>query len=455
MVFSSFEFLFRFLPAFLIIYFITPKKFRNAVLFLGSIAFYTYGEAQYVLLLLASVTVNYVIARSMYKTPEDGRGRRQAILLILALCYDFGMLFFFKYSGLTTKLPLGISFYTFQIAAYVIDVYRGIVPAEKSYVNLGTYLTMFPQLIAGPIVKYHDIQKQIETRKTDVQEIAEGFRRFTIGLAKKVLISNTVAIAADGVFNSQIGEINIVAAWIGAISYMLQIYYDFSGYSDMAIGMGHMFGFHFQENFNYPYISASIKEFWRRWHISLSTWFKEYLYIPLGGNRKGKIRTCVNKMVVFSATGLWHGASWTFVLWGVWHGVFSLIEEFLPIRKLPGFFRHIYAMLVVCIGFVMFRADTFSQGIQMIETMFTGWNFDSTSIQVAVYWLNPFYLVILFVGIFGCMPILRSLHAFTERTPVVKRIVVPFSYVGSVLLLLLSMLSLSSGTYNPFIYFRF
>lgn len=216
-----------------------------------------------------------------------------------------------------------------------------------------------------------------------------------------------------------------------------------------------MFGFHFQENFNYPYISASIKEFWRRWHISLSTWFKEYLYIPLGGNRKGKIRTCVNKMVVFSATGLWHGASWTFVLWGIWHGVFSLIEEFLPIRKLPGFFRHIYAMLVVCIGFVMFRADTFSQGIQMIETMFTGWNFDSTSIQVAVYWLNPFYLVILFVGILGCMPILRSLHAFTERTPVVKRIVVLFSYVGSVLLLLLSMLSLSSGTYNPFIYFRF
>ena len=472
MVFSSAIFLFVFLPVVCALYFILPGiKTKNILLIIASLIFYAFGEPVYVLLMIASIIFNYIFGLFEGKFSDSGSIVGKRIVLVLAVIVNIGMLCVFKYTSFILEnvnyignlkikipaiaLPIGISFFTFQALSYVIDVYRNPELMQKNLFNLMLYVSFFPQLIAGPIVIYHDSQKQIETRKTDVQEIAEGFRRFTIGLAKKVLISNTVAIAADGVFNSQIGEINIVAAWIGAISYMLQIYYDFSGYSDMAIGMGHMFGFHFQENFNYPYISASIKEFWRRWHISLSTWFKEYLYIPLGGNRKGKLRTCVNKMVVFSATGLWHGASWTFVLWGVWHGVFSLIEEFLPIRKLPGFFRHIYAMLVVCIGFVMFRADTFGQGIQMIGTMFTGWNFDSASMQVAVYWLNPFYLVMLFVGILGCMPILPGIHAFMERGAAVKRIVVPFSYVGSVLLLLLSMMSLSSGTYNPFISFRF
>ena len=294
MVFSSFEFLFRFLPAFLIIYFITPKKFRNAVLFLGSIAFYTYGEAQYVLLLLASVTVNYVIARSMYKTPEDGRGRRQAVLLVLALCYDFGMLFFFKYSGLTTKLPLGISFYTFQIAAYVIDVYRGIVPAEKSYVNLGTYLTMFPQLIAGPIVNYTEVSSCLKRRTVTARDFESGVRILVIGLGSKVIIADRVGMLWNNVQTIGFNSISTPLAWLGAVAYSMELYFDFAGYSMMAIGLGKMLGFQIPVNFRFPYISKSVTEFWRRWHITLGRWFRDYVYIPLGGSRKGRLRTMFN-----------------------------------------------------------------------------------------------------------------------------------------------------------------
>ena len=301
MVFSSMTFLCVFFPVVFALYYILPGlRARNVLLILASLLFYAYGEPAYVLLMIFSIVMNYFFGRMMN---TRNAGLRKAALLI-AVVINIGLLVVFKYTDMIlrtinqlagTQIPMNRNciadwdfIFTFQALSYVIDVYRDEVQSQKSVFNVMLYVSFFPQLIAGPIVKYHDIQKQIETRKTDVQEIAEGFRRFTIGLAKKVLISNTVAIAADGVFNSQIGEINIVAAWIGAISYMLQIYYDFSGYSDMAIGMGHMFGFHFQENFNYPYISASIKEFWRRWHISLSTWFKEYLYIPLGGNRKGR-----------------------------------------------------------------------------------------------------------------------------------------------------------------------
>lgn len=468
MVFSSMTFLCVFFPLVFALYYMFPKlRARNILLIIASLLFYAYGEPVYVLLMIFSIVMNYLFGRAL---DTERAGLRKAALLT-AVILNIGLLIVFKYTDMIVQtvnqltgthipmteiaLPIGISFFTFQALSYVIDVYRREVESQKKLLNVMLYVSFFPQLIAGPIVKYHDIQKQIENQTANIQEISEGFRRFTIGLAKKVLISNTVAIAADGIFNTQIGEINILSAWIGAISYMLQIYYDFSGYSDMAIGMGHIFGFHFQENFNYPYISASIKEFWRRWHISLSTWFKEYVYIPLGGNRKGKVRTCINKMIVFAATGLWHGANWTFVLWGIWHGLFLLIEEILPIQKLPGVFRHMYAMLVVCIGFVMFRADTFNQGVQMIGKMFAGWSFDASSMQVAVYWLNPFYIVMLLVGIVGCMPVLRKMQSKIEKSAIVKKIAVPASYVGSVCLLLLSMLSLSSGTYNPFIYFRF
>ena len=382
MVFSSFEFLFRFLPAFLIIYFITPKKFRNAVLFLGSIAFYTYGEAQYVLLLLASVTVNYVIARSMYKTPEDGRGRRQAVLLVLALCYDFGMLFFFKYSGLTTKLPLGISFYTFQIAAYVIDVYRGIVPAEKSYVNLGTYLTMFPQLIAGPIVNYTEVSSCLKRRTVTARDFESGIRILVIGLGSKVIIADRVGMLWNNVQTIGFNSISTPLAWLGAVAYSMELYFDFAGYSMMAVGLGKMLGFQIPVNFRFPYISKSVTEFWRRWHISLTRWFTDYVYIPLGGSRRGTARLAVNTMVVFLLSGLWHGAALHFVVWGGVHGALLLLEKALTpcggkhkARTWTAVcLRHAYTFSLVCIAWVFFRAASVSDALLLLSRLPVAWS---------------------------------------------------------------------------------
>lgn len=385
MVFSSLTFLCIFLPVVLALYYLLPTlRIRNVLLIIVSLLFYAYGEPVYVLLMIASIIINYIFGRLL---GTENKKKRQWILAI-AVIINIGLLVVFKYLDMMVQtvnqlcgseiplaglaLPIGISFFTFQALSYVIDVYRREVEPQKNLWNVMLYISFFPQLIAGPIVKYHDIQEQIDNRNTDVKEIAEGLRRFIIGLSKKVLISNTMAITADALFAAGTGELNILSAWIAAIAYMLQIYFDFSGYSDMAIGLGHMFGFRFLENFRYPYISANIQEFWRRWHISLSTWFKEYLYIPLGGNRKGKARTCLNKMIVFFSTGLWHGANWTFVLWGLWHGVFLLFEQVCPVKKLPKVLAHIYALLVVCVGFVMFRADTFGQGMFMIGTMFSG-----------------------------------------------------------------------------------
>ena len=401
MVFSSMVFMCVFLPVVLVLYYLLPTlRLKNFLLIIASLLFYAYGEPVYV-------------------------------------------------------LPIGISFFTFQAMSYVIDAYRQDVKVQKNLWNMILYISFFPQLIAGPIVKYHDIEKQITDRHADLKEIAEGMRRFIIGLAKKVLISNTVAVAADALFGTPIGEINIFSAWIAAIAYMLQIYYDFSGYSDMAIGLGHMFGFHFLENFRHPYVSGSVQEFWRRWHISLSTWFKEYLYFPLGGNRKGKLRTCLNKIIVFFATGLWHGANWTFVLWGLWHGAFLLLEEILPIKKLPKVFCHLYTLLVVCMGFVMFRADTITQGIQMIGKMFTGWDFSAGMINVAVSQMNPLFDLTVVLGVVGSIPLLDKFRMLSEKAGGKGRAATAASYAGSFILLLLCMLSLSSGTYNPFIYFRF
>ncbi len=468
MVFSSLTFLCIFLPVVLALYYLLPTlRIRNVLLIIVSLLFYAYGEPVYVLLMIASIIINYIFGRLL---GTENKKKRQWILAI-AVVINIGLLVVFKYLDMMVHtvnqlcgseiplvglaLPIGISFFTFQALSYVIDVYRREVEPQKNLWNVMLYISFFPQLIAGPIVKYHDIQEQIDNRNTDVKEIAEGLRRFIIGLSKKVLISNTMAVTADALFAAGAGELNILSAWIAAIAYMLQIYFDFSGYSDMAIGLGHMFGFRFLENFRYPYISSNIQEFWRRWHISLSTWFKEYLYIPLGGNRKGKARTCLNKMIVFFSTGLWHGANWTFVFWGLWHGVFLLFEQVCPVKKLPKVLAHIYALLVVCVGFVMFRADTFGQGMFMIGTMFSGWEF--SSVQMAVVWeqLTPIFLVTLVVAVFGSAPlILKAAEACLARENL-KKPAVYFSYIASFVLLILCMLSLSSGTYNPFIYFRF
>ena len=450
MVFSSFEFLFRFLPAFLIIYFITPKKFRNAVLFLGSIAFYTYGEAQYVLLLLASVTVNYVIARSMYKTPEDGRGRRQAVLLILALCYNFGMLFFFKYSGLTTKLPLGISFYTFQIAAYVIDVYRGIVPAEKSYVNLGTYLTMFPQLIAGPIVNYTEVSSCLKRRTVTARDFWSGIRILVIGLGSKVIIADRVGMLWNNVQTIGFNSISTPLAWLGAVAYSMELYFDFAGYSMMAIGLGKMLGFQIPVNFRFPYISKSVTEFWRRWHITLGRWFRDYVYIPLGGSRKGRLRTMFNLFAVWILTALWHGAGYNFLIWGgMLLGALFLEKLFLlPFLQKSKVIGHVYLLLFVPVTWMAFTiTDVHQLGIYLTR-MFPFVNAHTGMVNSMDYikYLKD-YDSLLAMGVLFATPVPAVIYGKIKRGML--------GTLAIAVIFALSMYYLAVSANNPFLYFNF
>lgn len=464
MVFSSMVFLCIFLPVVFLLHLLLPGiRAKNGMLLLASLAFYAYGEPVYVILMIASAFVNYLSALLIGKNPA-GKKAVMAVNVILNL----GVLVLFKYTGFlaesvntifgtaipvpSIRLPIGISFFTFQAMSYVIDVYRGVTGAQKNFGKVLLYISFFPQLIAGPIVKYHDIAQEIENRTQTVDGVTDGIRRFVVGLSKKVLISNTVGLVADTLFAADVSGLNAAAAWIGAVSYMLQIYFDFSGYSDMAIGLGEMFGFHFKENFNYPYISGSIREFWRRWHMSLSGWFQEYLYIPLGGSRKGKIRTVINKFIVFLCTGIWHGANVTFLFWGLYHGCFLMLEEIVPaIReeggKVKSFFQHVYTLLVVLIGFVFFRADSMHQGAAWIKTMFTGFGSNTAAMSLALEQLTPLYLVTAAVGIVACCPVkmlVKKGRAYEAVTA-----------AGSLVLLFLCMLSLASGTYNPFIYFRF
>lgn len=450
MVFSSFEFLFRFLPAFLIIYFITPKKFRNAVLFLGSIAFYTYGEAQYVLLLLASVTVNYVIARSMYKTPEDGRGRRQAVLLVLALCYDFGMLFFFKYSGLTTKLPLGISFYTFQIAAYVIDVYRGIVPAEKSYVNLGTYLTMFPQLIAGPIVNYTEVSSCLKRRTVTARDFESGVRILVIGLGSKVIIADRVGMLWNNVQTIGFKSISTPLAWLGAVAYSMELYFDFAGYSMMAIGLGKMLGFQIPVNFRFPYISKSVTEFWRRWHITLGRWFRDYVYIPLGGSRKGRLRTMFNLFAVWILTALWHGAGYNFLIWGgMLLGALFLEKLFLlPFLQKSKVIGHVYLLLFVPVTWMAFTITDVQQLGIYLTRMFPFVNAHTGMVNSMDYikYLKD-YDSLLAMGVLFATPVPAVIYGRIKRGML--------GTLAIAVIFALSMYYLAVSANNPFLYFNF
>lgn len=463
MVFSSMVFMCIFLPVVFILHCILPGiRLKNALLLLASVLFYAYGEPVYIILLFVSTLLNYfcacLIESSKYKK----------VILTLAVICNLGILIVFKYTDFILgtvntltglhlplpqiRMPIGISFFTFQAMSYVIDVYGGTTKAQKNYAKVLLYISFFPQLIAGPIVKYHDIAQEIDNRTQSLEGVSLGIRRFSAGLCKKVLISNTMGLVADQLFGASAGNINAAGAWLGAISYMLQIYFDFSGYSDMAIGLGWMFGFHFKENFNYPYISGSIREFWRRWHISLSGWFLEYLYIPLGGNRKGKFRTVVNKMIVFLCTGIWHGAAVNFLFWGIYHGCFLMLEEYVPWigrkgSKLKAVFQHIYALLVVCIGFVFFRADTMSQGLFWIKEMFTGFTWNAAAMSFAVQQITPVFLVTLAGALIACCPVIKTVNN--------KKWYAPFAYVCSLLGLVVCMLSLASGTYNPFIYFRF
>lgn len=465
MVFSSLVFLSIFLPAVLILHSLIPSvAVQNMLLLAASLIFYAYGEPVYVLLMIASAFINFLFALLIERFPAHRR-----LFLVPAVIWNLGSLGVFKYAGFLAEtvntltglkipvphpaLPIGISFFTFQAMSYVIDVYRENVTAQKSFARILLYISFFPQLIAGPIVKYHDIDQELMNRRQTLPQVSEGIRRFITGLGKKVLIANYMGVIADTLFAAPAPDINILNAWLGAAAYMLQIYFDFSGYSDMAIGLGWMFGFHFKENFQYPYTSLSIREFWRRWHISLSSWFREYLYIPLGGNRKGRVRTCVNKFIVFACTGIWHGANVTFLFWGLYHGFFLMLEEFLPFfrkdekKKGLRIGRHIYVILVVLIGFVFFRADHMGQGLFWIREMFLGFHFEPSAMRLCLSLLTPVHITVFLAGIIGSV----SLKERFLRSPKLQKA----SWAMSMVILLLCMMNLAGGTYNPFIYFRF
>lgn len=464
MVFSSMVFLCVFLPAAFCLHLLLPgMRAKNFLLVVASLVFYAYGEPIYVILLVASSAGNYILARLTGECPKIRK-----LTMTLAVVINLGLLVIFKYSGFLVetfnsvtgagipvpqvRMPIGISFFTFQALSYVIDVYRGDASVQKNFGKVLLYISFFPQLIAGPIVKYHDVEAEINNRKQTPEEIGKGIRRFIAGLSKKVLIANTMGLVADNLFGAAATGITGPGAWLGAVSYMLQIYFDFSGYSDMALGLGMMFGFHFYENFDYPYISASIREFWRRWHMSLSGWFKEYLYIPLGGNRRGKFRTVVNKMIVFVCTGIWHGASFNFLFWGIYHGFFLMLEEYIPFigkkgGKLKSFFQHVYALLVVCVGFVFFRADTMKQGCFWIREMFTDFGWKASAMSLTLQQLTPVYLVTLAAALVAAVPVNSMLKKYKWYEG--------FTYVLSLAGFALCVLSLAGGTYNPFIYFRF
>ena len=461
MVFSTPIFLFLFLPAVLVLNYIIPKKYiaaKNVVLLIASLFFYAWGEPKNVLLMLLSIAVNYVCGLLLGRFDSDEKKRK--VVLWASVVFNLGLLFFFKYFNFVTgglfpviKLPIGISFFTFQIMSYTIDVYRRSVEPQKSLLKLALYISLFPQLIAGPIVRYIDVEKQLTYRECTAEKTARGMIRFSMGLAKKVIVSNTVAAICDGIFGST-NTVPAFTAWVGVICYALQIYFDFSGYSDMAIGMGHMLGFDFLENFNYPYVSCSVQEFWRRWHISLSSWFRDYLYIPLGGNRRGKVRTYMNLIIVFACTGLWHGASFSFIVWGLWHGLFLVIERLgfkKVLDKLPKFIGWIYTMLVVLVGWVFFRADTLSAAMKYLGEMFSF----SGGVANGMAQFDNLSFIITAIALVLCTPVYQLVKGKLEKTEVGKKATFVIGAVLATGLFILSVIFLTGSGYNPFIYFRF
>ncbi len=478
MVFSSISFLSGFLVIVFLLHTIIPDiRIKNALLIVFSLGFYAVGEPVYVLLMIGSSIANYVFGRMIACAESRGRNRVKKGFLVLAVVSDIAILVVFKYVNFLIDIlnatfhslipavhlvmPIGISFFTFQAMSYVIDVYRGNCKCQNNYFNVLLYICFFPQLIAGPIVKYRDIEAEITERKQCLDDIETGIRRFIVGLSKKVLLSNALAQLVDSLVPDY-AQLGMAASWLMAVGYTLQIYYDFSGYSDMAIGLGRMFGFHFRENFDYPYASLSIKEFWKRWHISLSTWFKEYVYIPLGGNRKGRFCTIINKYIVFFMTGLWHGANFTFILWGLIHGTCSVLEENkkFTINRVPWkWVRYLYTMLIVICAFVLFRADTLTQGFAIIGNMFS-FRGSSYGNMLALAQLTPYAITAFVCGILFMVPWTRHIQVKIQefekkgRTGMVKtvHIVSGFVLMG---LLLLCMIQLASDSYNPFIYFRF
>ena len=467
MLFSSQVFLYFFLPITLIVYYLSPKRFRNFILLIASLIFYAWGEPIYILIMLFSTVFDYINGLLIDKFQKKNQHKYAKIVLIVSVVGNLAILGFFKYSDflisninslfnsnislLAIALPIGISFYTFQTMSYTIDVYKQNVKAQKNFISFATYVTLFPQLIAGPIVKYRDVSESLENRKENITDFSEGIKRFIIGLFKKVMIANNAGFIWESIHSLPYSEISLSLAWIGAICYSLQIYYDFSGYSDMAIGLGKMFGFHFLENFNYPYIAKSITDFWRRWHISLSSWFKEYVYIPLGGSRKTIARTVINLLIVWFLTGLWHGASWNFVVWGLYFGVLLIIEKFVlkkVLDKMPSFIRHLYTLFFVIISWVIFACPTLEDGLNYISIMF---NFNNEIISTESIYLISTHFVLFIIAIIGCTPIFKKIKEKLKNNKI-------FMIIEIIICLVLFFISLSflvGSTYNPFLYFRF
>ncbi len=470
MVFSSATFIFMFLPIVIFLYYLVPNRFKNILLLIASLYFYAFGEKVLVIMIVLSTIVNYYLGILI----EDGK---EKLGMRLSLAFNLLTLGFFKYFNFTfdnfnalliecniqsealsnlpkIALPIGISFYTFECLSYTIDVYRKDVKANRNYIEFATFVTLFPQLVAGPIVRYIDVQQQLAHKSVfNLTNFTVGLERFIVGLAKKMIIANTFASVADQVFNRELSELSTFTVWVGIISYSIQIYYDFSAYSDMAIGLGKMFGFEFLENFNYPYIAKSIQDFWRRWHISLSTWFRDYVYIPLGGNRLGNRRTYFNLFLVFFVTGLWHGASWNFIVWGVFHGMFLIIERLgfdKILTKCWTPIQHCYTLFVVLIGWIFFRAENLTYAMGFIQKMFSiNYNEPVTSYISLLYVSNEWYIMFIFALLFAT-PIYQTIYTKLSQSYFIY--IKPLVFIT---LLLVCLSYIAADSYNPFIYFKF
>ena len=461
MLFSSVPFLYYFLPAVLAVYFLVPKSWKNAVLLISSLVFYAWGEPKYVFLMISTIALFYLCGLAIGKSAQK---KWKKFWLIVSVAVSLGLLAVFKYADffvdsfnavtglsiplLKLALPIGISFYTFQCLSYTIDVYRGTARAQKNPISFGAYVSLFPQLIAGPIVRYVDVARELDSRTHSWENFYLGLRRFLVGLGKKVLVADQFALLTQ--LFRQSDEKAVLFYWMYAIAFTLNIYFDFSGYSDMAIGLGRILGFRFMENFNYPYLSGSVTEFWRRWHISLGSWFRDYVYIPLGGNRVKTGRWVFNILVVWMLTGLWHGAAWNFVAWGLMFAVLLLLEKWIPrLKNLPGALRHIYVMLVVIISFVLFNAESFTQAGTDIAGMFGFGDVPAVNTE-AIYYLKS-YAPLFLAGVVGATPLVRNVANRIYNTRAGKAL----GFVMMAVLLLLCTAYLVDGSFSPFLYFRF
>ena len=466
MVFSSVVFLYIFLPVMLLLYFIVPKKFKNAIMILASLIFFAWGEIRYILIMLLLAVMDFFCGKKITQYYDDKKKRR--FYLLIDVVVNLLILFFFKYADfiignintltglniplLNIPLPIGVSFNTFQSLSYIIDVYKGTVKCEKSFYNYLTYTTLFPQIIAGPIVRYETVDEELETKNISLDNFSMGMKRFIIGLGKKVLIANNVGAFWHVIETGAYTELTMSFAWLGIIAFAFQIYFDFSGYSDMAIGLAKIFGMDFDENFNYPYISKSITEFWRRWHMTLSSWFKDYIYIPLGGNRKGFAKQIRNILVVWFLTGAWHGASWNFILWGVYFGIILILEKLFILKlldKLPKIIGHIYSIILILVSWSIFAFEDLSKVIEYIKAMFTNNIIYNT--ETIYYFKN--YIFVIILGVICSIPLWKNIKEKIDKKN--SKTLELITTIGYVAILILCTASLVTDSFNPFLYFRF